>query len=80
MIHFDPEFAKQLWNKRPNQYNKDRYAKRKDEGLCVYCGSKIDPPGSVLCCECKNKNVESARYNRKKKKLIGANHEQREAD
>jgi predicted amidophosphoribosyltransferase len=70
MINIDESFAKELWNRRPNEYNKARYTKRKSEGLCVHCGAKIENADGVLCCDCKDKSVASARYNRKKKKLI----------
>ncbi len=80
MINFDPDCAKQLWNKRPSQYNKARYAKRKNDGLCVYCGAKNENTDSVLCSECKSKSIEASRYNRKKKKLIEENGDERRQD
>lgn len=81
MINIYESFAKELWNRRPNEYNKARYTKRKSEGRCVYCGTKIENTGGVICAECKSKSIEASRYNRKKKKLIEeSGNEQREAD
>lgn len=61
---------KEKLNKRNSEYKKSLYLRRKEQGLCVKCGSKFLKPGTAKCYQCCEKDrLVSARYLERKKVL-----------
>lgn len=54
---------------RHKQYNRDRRARLKAEGLCTYCGKVKAMPGHALCKRCDERQAESHEKYRIKQRL-----------
>ncbi|MCQ2743499.1 MAG: hypothetical protein MJ230_01705 [bacterium] len=54
------------WNMQTNEYSKKRRLERKEQGLCVRCGTKLPDEYSYLNCEkCREKiRKVSSKYNK----------------
>lgn len=52
---------KREWNRKHRDleaeraYDKARRDKRREQGLCTYCGGKRDEPDKMLCTDCRVK-------------------------
>lgn len=53
-----------------SRYNKERYAKRKADGVCVYCGANLPTIHNTFSCqECGDKMRQRSSHQRLKNKL-----------
>jgi len=56
---------------RKYQYDVERKAKLREQGICTKCGRGKAMPGIQMCRSCRQKNIERIRALRIRKKLIG---------